>query len=250
MFKSLVLSTALSFVAVTSWAQTGPARPAAEPATPEQIATTRAHADSIIAKAAAADVFTNVTNGKRAEIRHNRSGMTCSFEVGDGSVTIFQGLPRGDDVGCTERVGAIVLSTYATRFPEPLTVDQVFDMSLRALQQGTPTAKPYTGEVTTISATGLDELLPKTRVAYFGYERAPMAGQTAPSRVVTRLAVAMRGEWALKQRISGPEAEATTLSMLGETAMFTMLLGMLTHDLGAQSPAPAAPRPAGSPPIP
>lgn len=232
MFRTL-LAAALVAMAAPAWSQT-PAftsaqqSPAAQPggsapsaATPAEIAAARAVADQVIARADAGDLFTNVTDGKVAAVRHTKSGMVCTFEAlgeNDGIVVFPAGdVPRGDDVACRKEVEGVSLTHYATRYPEPETAKQGLEMAVDAIRQRFPDAKWYEGATTELSTdrTGKPEI-PQTWQAHYvvgvqGHE------------YYTSARVAVHGEWQYKQRLTVALDEVALGQLVGGVEWMMLL---------------------------
>ncbi|MEJ0059501.1 MAG: hypothetical protein WDM79_07995 [Terricaulis sp.] len=155
------------------------------------------HADAV-------DLF-EVLPSEQIAVRHQRSGLICRFALeGDGRVIVFPGLPRGEDVGCDETSGNVSVTFYATRYPEPASVDALLAGGVQAIQARFPSATPY--EPTGAPDTSLSTLpLPENRSARFHIflqNGSPM---------FTRVSVVLINGWAFKMRFTMPGSDAESM---------------------------------------
>lgn len=199
---------AVLLCAVPATAQEAEPRPAP---TAEQIATARAEADRIIAAASAGEFFENMTTSDTPLVRHRRSGMICVFNIEDPRDKIFfypatdGGPPHGDDVSCASRWGAILISTFATRYPQQYTADQLFSAAISDIERNWEKVKAFEESFRISMIRGQEEPL----VAAFSAERE---GHPKTTLVVLRNI----GEWSFKVRATGEpdDPEVTTTGTL------------------------------------
>lgn len=180
-----------------------------KPATAEEIAAATAIADQIIEAADAQGIFVNTTDSGQAEVTHAASGMTCLFD-GDPAdrisifATVDGRIPRGLDVGCVswdEALG-IDLSLFATRYqPLPTEAAVLADVQ-RAIERRWPGAKPYEGELATLSLEGQNPTL----VAAYQV-------RLQDEDKLTMALVSHRDAWSFKARATGPLADAMGVSL-------------------------------------
>ena len=199
----------LAFIAALMAAPPVAAQEADKPATAEQIAQAKAIADRLIGSAEAEGVFVNSTHDAIARVTHVASGMTCMFDGGpEDRIYIFPNqddeVPRGDDVGCITRDEAldIDLTLYATRY-RPLPEEAAVMADARnAIENRWPDAKPYTGDLTTLSLEGqAPTLMTAYRIMLGDEEKLTMA------------LVSHRDGWGFKARATGPYEDATGVSL-------------------------------------
>lgn len=71
----------------------------------------------LIAAAKAEGVFVDASAGAQARVRHLASGLVCRFDPADPSaaIAVLPSRVRGDNVGCTSRLGSGRLSLQAQR---------------------------------------------------------------------------------------------------------------------------------------
>lgn len=203
MIGKLVLATALLAVS------TAAAQEAEKPATPEQIAAARAIADRLIQAADAEGVFVNTTDDDLAEVTHVASGMTCRFDGGPHDrIHVFpvqsDDVPRGEDVGCVSRDEGldIDLTLYATRYrPLPAEATVLAD-ARRAIENRWPDARPYDGELATLTIEGQSPtLMAGYRIRVEGEEKLTLA------------LVSHRDDWGFKARATGPFENGMAVSL-------------------------------------
>jgi hypothetical protein len=186
------------------------------PATPEQIAAARAEADAIIARSEAGEFFENATTSETPQARHVRSGMVCSFTAGDPRNTIAMypvvadGPPRGDDVSCGAWWGPTYVSSYATRYPQQYSAEQLFAGAVQDIRSAWQNVSAVEGEVRGATIAGQEPPL----VGVFNAERQ---GRPMTTVVVLRNI----GEWSFKVRASGEptDPEVTVAATLAFGAM-------------------------------
>jgi hypothetical protein len=218
MIKRLLACAVLALVPVPMATAAHAAAAAAEaPASPEEIAKARAYADQLIAQAGAQDLFENITTDAVPKIRHKASGLTCGFDPGP-EVRIFVGsnLPRGDDVGCESMMVDFKVSIYATRAPDPLTLDQATALYVDLIRRAHPEAKPFTGQSAEISV----QSGPPVRTVRFVIKGPDGKPQ------FTRMAVAIVGPWKIDQRVTGPLENAMSGDLFGGIEMTMVLQDM------------------------
>jgi hypothetical protein len=194
------------------------AQDAPPPATPEEIASAREIADTLIKADNAGAYFTNITDDGTPTVQHTRSGLICSLSEGEGSrVVVFPrqgGANAGDDVGCASRYDTLGLdlTIYATRYVDPMSAEEVLASAAYAIEQRFETAKPFDGEISLVSVEGMDQPL----AAAYVYE-------SPAGPMLTLALVSHRGEWSYKVRATGPVEQAAVVSLI---AGMTLLIGM------------------------
>ncbi len=225
MRKSILIAAAAMAVATAAFAADAPPDPA-------DVARARAEADAMIARAKAGDVFENATEDAGVRVRHKGSGMTCGFDGSpDDSVTVFNsGLPRGDDVGCESKILDLKVSFYATKFPQPMTVDQATAYYVDSIRRVHPEAKPFTGSAADLSIGGDDgAAFPPIRTARFVIV---IDGK----RYYSRLSVAVVKGWVIEERVTGPEDKATEADLMGGLFMLSAVNDVHGGDLMKKAP--------------
>jgi len=161
------------------------ALPAAVQAQEPTIERARAHADAIIAEAGASAWFTNVTDSDTARVRHEPSGMICSFPAIDprNAINLYlvaaEEAPTGDAVGCAAWWGNTRVSNFASRFPIGYDQQLVMDAAIRDVERSWEDVQPYDEDF---------------RVATFGQQPKPLVfafsatrdGRTTAQAIVVR----------------------------------------------------------------
>lgn len=221
MLARLTFIAAFLFAPVAA-AQTLPPVLAAEvPATPEEIAAARAHADTLIETANAGTYFVNKTNSAVPEVQHVASGMRCLFNTNDHDrILIFparnDAIAFGDDVGCASREEALAVETtsYATRYRPLPSEEAVLADAVRAIRNRWPDAIPFDGALALMSAEGQET--PK-------YAAFKVATQDGP--MLTMVLVDHIGEWGYKVRATGRFEDAMLVSISGGFLMSNMSNG-------------------------
>lgn len=182
----------------------------------EQIAAARSEAAAIIERTEAGDFFENVTTTETPQARHTRSGMICSFTPGDPRNTIAilpvveAGPPKGDDVSCASWWGTTYVSSFATRYPQQFSADQLFAAAVQDIGRAWQNVVPMEGEVRGATIAGQEPPL----VAVYTAERE---GRSRTTVVVLRKI----GEWSFKVRATGEptDPEVTVAATLAFGAM-------------------------------
>jgi hypothetical protein len=189
--------------------------------TKAEIATAKAEADAIIAKAGVADLFQNITESNVPTVRHRLSGLVCGFEPGAAinHIAVFPGAPRGDDVACETKIADFEQSVYATRWNQHFNTDQALGIAVQGIRARWPAAQPWTGQAA--SATSSDKGLPIHRMTRFS---VVIEGVT----FFTRASAATVDGWSILERTTGPAREATAGDLLGEIVI-TTTLDHMTH---------------------
>ena len=161
----------------------------ADPPEEELTAAPGSIAYGMIEEANAEGVFDIVHNGQ-VSVRHLASGMRCDFDRdGDGgSIVLFPGLPRGEDVACDYQYGTEFVTLYATRYPDGRSLDDVMQGAEAAIRDRFPGATPAPATVIIGS-----EALPEQRTRHFIVESG---GQ----RQFTSVAIAQANGWTYKVR--------------------------------------------------
>ena len=202
----------------------------------------RAKAEALIAQVSGADLFENVTRGERAQVRHRRSGLVCTFpEDAPGQhLNIYpQPLPRGEDVGCQLSTGEHFHTLIATRFPTGApTLDQALEGSVGLIRRQYPTLREFEGPSADVTMSRPDlRPAPPHRSASFV---VPLNGRDH----YTRVSVAMVNGWVFKQRYTAPLAAAVEADLLAGLAFSEALLRFSNPGVDLDAPPPATSRPA------
>jgi hypothetical protein len=178
-------------------------------------------AEQLLVTAGAGDVFAIEDHAPAVAVRHTRSGMLCRFgyDRPNQSVSIVPstslGVARGDDVACgnTSELGALTL--YATRYPEPYTLDQALTNAVAAVQAMHPGARPVDPSSLERVTIG-DRAPPESRTAAFIVTHQ---GQ----QLFTRVSVYVRDGWTYKMRFTAPNPR---MNFIAEMMWTTMLLDL------------------------
>lgn len=160
--------------------------------------------EDLIAAGNAQDVFVPLP-GEDARALHPASGLVCRFTPGgQNRIVLFdQGMSRGEDVGCDSFGPDLTVTLYATRYPEPTSMQEQIDGAVAAIMQRFDSAEPFTpGTEFHIERDG--QPLPESQTARFHVtlaDRGPF---------YTRVSVAMVGGWVIKMRYTRrAESEAS-----------------------------------------
>lgn len=185
----------------------------ADPPEEELTAAPGSIAYGMIEQANAEGVFDIVHNGQ-VSVRHLASGMRCDFERDGegGQIILFAGLPRGDDVGCATESETEYFTLYATRYPEPRTLDNLLNEAEAAIRQRWPDATPYPASLS-VDVDGL----PEQRLRHFV---ATVNGR----RHFTSVGVAQMNGWSYKVRY--------TAAIENDSLMqYELMVGMMLSSL-------------------
>ena len=231
MLKSIVTAALASFVLVAHVA-------AAEAATePTDIAAAAAEADRLIGAAEAGDLFENISDDEVAKVRHRRSGLECSFNVGGTSnqILVFKThAPRGDDVGCRSVEDETVTTLYATLYPEPISADTAARRALGEMRQVYGTVKPYKG---TTATAQVPENLTQFPQRYASHGEIEVRG----SPYFTTLATAAYRGWIFKLRATTPLAQASEGQLQAELLFLMTLMAAIDRPGSIEGPPPSEP---------
>lgn len=194
----------LAFLAALLCAHPAASQEPEQQATPtaEQIATARAEADRIITAASVEAFFENVTTGDTPLARHKASGMICVFNIDDPRDKIHSypaqegGPQQGDDMSCASWWGSTFVSTFATRYPQQYTAEQLFSGAISEIQQNWENVEAFEGSFQISTIRGQEEPL----IAVFSAER-----EVSPK--TTLVVLRNIGEWSFKVRATGEPAD-------------------------------------------
>lgn len=240
--RVVILAVLFGAAAVATPAVARQAQPrAASSASAEQVASARAEADAIIRAAEADEFFENVTEDASPAVRHRGSGLVCLFEGGERSnnVRIYPsqgaGIARGDDVSCGTTLAGSAVTMYATRWPNPTTLQEQLAGAVAGMRMSVRNLRPTDQPGVSMGLGENGPRLPERQSATFLGD-----GQNGP--VVTRVAVALHDGWVIKQRLTAPGAEPIQADLTGELVMMTTLMRLVDPNFGRNGgPAPAAP---------
>lgn len=167
----------------------------------EETAAPGSIAIGMIEEADAEGVFEVIHNGQ-VSVRHVGSGLRCDFERDGegGSLALFPGLPRGDDVACDYEHAEYDLTVYASRRPGPPPLDSELDEAVRAIRYIYPTARTLAPANGTIP---LGAFPPQRRLGFI----ITIDGVQHFSSVH----VAQVGAWTIKQRYTAPAVTGNAL---------------------------------------
>lgn len=203
MLKPIALAALLALVPAIGMAApettTAPPAAATPPPSAIEIAAARAEADRLIDEADARDLFSNITTDRDPKVRHNRSGLVCTFRPGDrvSRILVFNqgtGIARADDVGCNTTSGDVILTHYATRYTPAMSAKDALTAAAQAIKQRWSTARWYEEDSIEVSSdrTGMTPL-PQTWLAHYVVD---IDGQEH----YTSARVAEYNGWIIKQR--------------------------------------------------
>lgn len=227
--KPILAALALTLAPITALAQTTPtpSAPAARPAaSPAQVASARAEGDRLIREANAQDLFTNITDGASARVRHNRSGLICGFDVGESEnkIIVFEqniGIPHGEDVGCASSHAGIAHTFYATRYRPAKSAKDALTEAAGGIKHRWPNARWFEGNV--VEVTSEAQNMPQTWMAHYIVNFGGADHYTAAR-------VADYQGWIYKQRLTVPMAEVESGQLLGAIMWMAMLADVVASD--------------------
>lgn len=188
----------------------------------------RVHADSLIAEAGVEAWFTNITETDVAQIRHEPSGMICTFPAVDPRNVInlypsFAGGPRpGDDVGCAAWWEDTFITMVASRYPQGYDQESLMASAIGDVRRSWENIKPHTEgfQVTTFA----DQAMPLV-YAFTGKRN----DRVAENAIVVRNI----GEWTFKSRATSWNLDEAVA--LGATFVFGLSIpGGLEAFMAAQ----------------
>ncbi len=209
----------LWLLTVTEGQRHGPVAGAATPeaAAPVSREALQSEALILIARSNSPDLFESTTDDKVIKIRHRPSGFTCSFDPGksENNLQVFGGTRRGDDIGCSSRIGPMVVSYFVTRFPNVVpTPEQAMQLYMRDIRRMHPDVAAAKGPFVNANITPKPgEPPPPARlVAHLAYVDH---GEAAYSRVC----VSVVNGWVVEQRITTAMSQAQVADFVGEIGM-------------------------------
>lgn len=193
----------------------------AVPPTQAEITDARARADELILNAGAEGIFANKTTGRVPTVEHLASGMRCLFsDSANDRIMIFpdqnDGVPRGDDVGCTSREESLLIdaTTYATRYRPLPSEETVINDAVSAIRNRWPDAIPFDGALATTSIGDW----PAPKYAAFKV--------TIPDGPMLTMALVLHvGEWGYKVRATGRFEDAMLVSVYAGVIMANIQTG-------------------------
>ena len=200
--------------------------PEAPPEPPKPPA--QAKADAIIADGGAGEFFTNVTTSETvAAVRHNATGLTCSFPLeGGGRVHVITDIfPWGDDVACTIPMGEVSVNLYATKRPGMALASEL-GMASEVIKRRWPKARKHLPA----SAANPQVQAPIGAAHATSWFTVKDKGRDS----IARVSVAVVGGWVIRLRVTGP-----ALDVGGRTELLsdTLWQGAL-RDTAASAAAP------------
>lgn len=216
-FGGLVVGLALSMTATAL----------AETSVQGGIAAARAFIDS----EGVGDVFEGVED-ENIKIRHRASGLTCHYygEETTRRLLIFDGLARGDDVGCASEREHQAITLYATRYSPAVSLQGAMADADAAIRNRFTDARP-TPALLSMSSEGLPEVHAQHYVITLRDEQW-----------LTSVFLAQSGDWIIKLRFTqrALDQEALMPAQLEGNAIMMLAL----TDLAGQPPSPEAVAPA------
>jgi hypothetical protein len=206
-------------------AQQPPAVPKPPPATPGQIAAAKANGEQLIARTQVGDLFETVPGSPSTAIRHKASGLVCNFTNNDpvGSIQIYPGKPRGDDISCGSKIGDFIITLYATRIAGPADVQDLMRPVVAAIQARHADLKPFTGH--DVAKMTAPFPMPASTTARFVYSEN---GQDW----FTRASLAVSNGWVIEERETAPLEHAIAgQDVIGEAMFVTALVSVVHPDM-------------------
>lgn len=166
----------------------------------------------LIAEAQAEGVFEVAPSEHDVVVRHIQSGLVCWMsEDNTNALTIFPQSPRGEDVACDSHSDSEFETIYATRYPQPVVLDEVFEGAIGALLQRFSQAAPYKPAMIK-GAPALGAAPRGSRTARF-----VIVGEDGQQRY-TRVSLAVIDGWCLKLRYTRIATDDFALISAEETA--------------------------------
>jgi hypothetical protein len=201
MFRTLLVLSWCGILSASALAQAPP------PPAPEAL---RAHAQELISAANAEGIFAPEANERVSVLRHVSSGMRCLFPLGaSGRAAIIPseslGIPRGDDVACTQNVGLGTVTLYATRYPRTQTLESAMQGAVAAMLVRYPDAREATLTDVERFAAPEGRTIPESRTAAFMV-------RDGDHQLFTRISVYVAGGWEYKMRFTSEIPRANVMA--------------------------------------
>lgn len=168
-----------------------------------------AEAERLIAAAEAQGHLIPGEEDGMAVARHPASGLVCRFELGDSvnRIMLFPDLPAGDDVGCSSEVDGVYQTVFATRYGDGRGLTEALQAAMNEAAAAYAETAPFEVNVDMMiqaEADGVPLQLPDYRATHFVLRHQGR-------QFFSRIAIAVVGEWVIKQRVTGPLEEADDL---------------------------------------
>ena len=129
-------------------------------------------------------------------------------------LSIYPGLPRGDDVSCGVNFGAVAVTVFATRYTPPKTPEAVLRESLNAMRGRISDLTPFTGTTAHVEPPSKPG-----HVAPSGLTTLRFTGTLNGKPIFTRSSAAACGAWMIAERVTAPAdaamASPTLRAILG-----------------------------------
>jgi hypothetical protein len=163
------------------------------------------------------DLFEPIDDENSVEVRHAASGLTCHFfgDEWDVRLMTFDGLPRGEDVGCASQRTNRSITLYATRYAPPISTQQALDEAEAGIRDRFTDARP-TPALLTMSTEGVPEQLIRHFLIILRDEQW-----------MTSAYVARQGDWIVKLRYTQRAVDQDGLMQAQLEAGAIMALALL-----------------------
>jgi hypothetical protein len=174
----------------------------------------------LIAEANAEGVFEAAPSEHDVVVRHIQSGLVCWMpEDNTNALTIFPQSVRGEDVACDSHSESEFQTLYATRYPRPAGLDEVFEGAIGALLHRFPDGAPYKPG----AIKGAPALGPAPRGSRTA--RFVIVGEDGLRRY-TRVSLAVIDGWVLKLRYTRIAEDDFALIAAEETAEISWIAAL------------------------
>jgi hypothetical protein len=192
----------------------------ADPPKGELTASNGVMALELIANAQADGVFEAAPGAHVVAVRHIQSGLVCVMpEENANTLRLFPQSARGEDVACDSHSDVEFQTLYATRYPQPAHLDDVFEGAVGAMVERFPDAELYTTE----AVDGAPNIGPAPRGSRTA--RFIITSEDGRQRY-SRVSVAMIDGWCLKLRFTRIAEDDFAMIAAEETAELTWIAAL------------------------
>jgi hypothetical protein len=179
--------------------------------------------------AGAGDLFVAEHHAPAVALRHARSGMLCRFGYASNASIIIVpstslGIPRGDDVACSQDTTLASVTLYATRYPQALSAEEALRGAAAAVRARTRNARE-------LDPSTLESLGPPAGAPPTGSRTAAFMIEDRGRILFTRISVFAANGWLYKLRFTADTPRANVLADL----IWNSLLADLPADAAQQA---------------
>ncbi len=169
----------------------------------------------MIDSASVSDLFEPVAH-EAVTVRHRASGLTCRF-YGDETIAriiVFDGLPRGEDVGCISDRENQARTLYATRYPGNVTAEAAMADAVAGIRNRFSDARPTPATLQMRNDNFPDPLIQHFLITLQG------------EQWITSALVARSGDWIIKLRYTSRavDDDGIMVAQLEANALFALAL--------------------------